>query len=174
MKEEFVTLHWRQNRASLAQLLLCLTLVGSSLGSDAWVVREDGVGPVKIGMTLAKLSATLHQKLSEDKFGTDNCFYAHARGHDNVSFMIIDAVCCDVNVEAPGIETSTGIQVGDSEAQVRRVYGSKIKMTALQYVDTGHYLTVVFPDGRYGVRFVTDKGKFTVFYAGKYDAIQLR
>jgi hypothetical protein len=123
-------------------------------------------------MTFDQLSATLHKKLSEEESGSDNCFYAHASGHDHMSFMIIDGRLVRVDVEAPGVQTATGIQVGDSEAHVRAVYGSRVKVTAHTYVDTGRYLTVRSADGRYGVRFITDKGKITLFYAGTYEAIQ--
>jgi hypothetical protein len=136
------------------------------------VIREDGVGPVKFGMTLAQLSAVLHQELAADERDEQGCFYINPHGHDNVSFMIIDGHVARVEVGAPGVKTSTGIQVGDSEAQVRKVYGAKMKVTAHTYIDGGHYLTVRSADGRYGVRFETDKGKIMAFYAGNYDAIQ--
>jgi hypothetical protein len=123
-------------------------------------------------MTPAQISATLHQKLSEDVFGTDNCHYAHTAGHDQISFMIIDGHLVRIEVDGPGIGTATGIQVGASEADVRRAYGSKIFVSAHQYVDTGHYLTVRSADGHRGVRFVTENGKVTMFYAGTYEAIQ--
>jgi hypothetical protein len=156
----------------MRSLLVTLLLVTTSFAGDAWVIREDGVGPVKVGMTLAQLSAALHQELAADERDEHGCFYINARWHDNVSFMIIDGHVARVEVAGPGVKTSTGIQVGDSEAQVRNVYGPKVKVIAHQYIDTGHYLTVRSADGRYGVRFETDKGKVTLFYAGKYDAIQ--
>jgi len=156
----------------LRSLPLTLLLVATSFAGDAWVIREDGVGPVKIGMSLAELSAALHQELAADERDQEGCFYINARAHDNVSFMIIDGHVARVEVGAPGVKTSTGIQVGDSEAQVQKVYGAKLKVTEHTYVDTGHYLTVRSADGRYGVRFETDKGRITMFYAGKFDAIQ--
>jgi hypothetical protein len=156
----------------LRSLLVTLLLVATSFASDEWVIREDGVGPVKVGMTLAQLSAALHQKLSEDESGSENCFYVHARGHAHVSFMIEEGKLVRIDVDEPGVATSTGIRVGDSEAHARQVYGAKLKVTEHKYIDTGHYLTVRSADGRYGVRFETDKGKITMFYAGKYDAIQ--
>jgi hypothetical protein len=156
----------------LRSLLLTLLLPTSSFAIDDWVIREDGVGPVKVGMTLAQLSAALHQELAADERGEQGCFYINAHGHDNVSFMIIDGHVARVDVGAPGNKTSTGIQVGDSEAQIQKVYGARVKVDAHQYIDTGRYLTVRSADGRYGVRFETDKGKITMFYAGKYDAIQ--
>jgi hypothetical protein len=153
-------------------ILIFLGLVGNSLAGDGWIVREDGVGPVKIGITRAQLRATLHQKLSEDESGSDNCFYVHARGHDHVSFMIEDGKLVRVDVDAPGIATSSGIQVGDSEAHARQIYGAKLKVTEHKYIETGHYLTVRSGDGHHGIRFETDKGKITEFYAGTYDSIQ--
>jgi hypothetical protein len=77
-----------------------------------------------------------------------------------------------IDVDAPGVFTFAGLQVGDSEAHARKVYGPKLKVSAHQYVDTGHYLTVKSDDPRYGVRFETDNGKITMYYAGNYDAIQ--
>jgi len=146
--------------------LFCLLLVGSSPASDGWVVRDDGVGPVKIGMALAQLSTALHQELAADERDEQGCFYINARGHDHVGFMIIDGRVRRVDVGAPGLKTSTGLQVGDPEAQVRKVYGARVKVDAHQYIESGHYLTVRSADGRYGIRFETDKGKILGFYAG--------
>ena len=127
---------------------------------------------MKIGMTLAELSTALHQELAADEKDEHSCFYIDAHGHDHVGFMIIDGRVVRVDVNAPGVATTTGIQVGDAEAQARRIYGVKVKVTAHTYVDNGHYLTVRSADGRYGVRFETDGGKITGYYAGTYEAIQ--
>ena len=140
--------------------------------ADPWVVRDDGVGPVKIGMTLAQLSAVLHEKLSEQESDNDSCYYVTASKHDHIAFMIIDGRVERIDVDAPGIATSTGVQVGNSELSVRKIYGTGVKVTKHAYVDTGHYLTVRSADGRHGVRFEIDNGKVTMFYVGKFDAIQ--
>jgi len=156
--------------ASVLLLSTCLVMLAAA--SDTWVVRYDGVGPVKIGMTQAQLSSTLHVKLSEQESGSDSCFYVSAPGHDQIGFMLIDGRLVRVDVNAPGVFTASGIQVGDSEAHAHQVYGPRMKVTRHAYTDTGHYLTVRSTDGRYGVRFETDNGKIMMFYAGKYDAIQ--
>jgi hypothetical protein len=154
------------------QLLFVVLLVAASQAADTWVIREDGVGPVKIGMTLAQLSAALHQDLADDEKDEHGCFYIDAHAHDHVGFMIIDGHVMRVDVGAPGVKTVEGIQVGDSEARARQVYGPKMKVIGHQYIDTGHYLTVRSADGRYGIRFETDKGKIIEYYAGTYEAIQ--
>jgi hypothetical protein len=60
----------------------------------------------------------------------------------------------------------------ETPRRARQIYGSKMEVKEHQYIDTGHYLTVRSADGRYGVRFETDKGRITEFYAGTYEAIQ--
>ncbi len=157
----------------LGSLILFGSLSSFAQTSDAWVVREDGVGPVKIGMTLAQLRATLHQKLPEENdAASDNCFYVHAKGHKDVGFMIEDGKLTRIDVHARGISTNSGLQVGDSEARVRQIYGTKVKVMPHKDVDTGHYLTGRFQDRRNGIRFETDKGKITEYYVGTYESIQ--
>jgi hypothetical protein len=94
--------------------------------------------------------------------------------HDHLAFMIEDGHLVRVDVDAAGIRTSKGIQVGDSEVRVRQVYGAAIKVEPSKYTseEGGQYFTVRSADGRYGVRFETDKGRVATFYAGTYDAIQ--
>ena len=143
-----------------------------AVSPDSWVVQENGVGPVKIGMTLAQLKAALHTKIAEQESGSDSCYYVTASGHQHISLMIEDGKVVRFDVDESGIRASSGLQVGDTEAQVRRIYGPKLKVTEHKYIDTGHYLTVRSDDGRYGIRFETDKGKITTYYAGTYEAIQ--
>ena len=157
---------------TIAQALFVVVVSASSFAADTWLVRYDGVGPVKIGMTLTQLTALFHQKLAEQDSGVDNCYYVTVPGHDHIGFMILDGRVARLDVNRPGVMTTTGIQVGDSEAHARKIYGEKLKITEHTYIDTGHYLTVRSADGRYGVRFETDSGKITGYYAGKYEAIQ--
>ena len=82
------------------------------------------------------------------------------------------AVSFDRNVTARGIATTDGIQVGDLEAAVRTKFGSSVKIEPHKYIDDGHYLTIRSSDRKYGIRFETEKGKITSFYAGLFSAIQ--
>lgn len=154
-------------------LILLILLTIAAGGSDAWIVRQDGVGPVKIGMTVAQLRATLRQKLPEENdAASDNCFYVHAKGHEHIAFMIVDGRLARIDVDAAGIFTDTGLKVGDSETRVQKAYGAKLKTSGHKYVDTGHYLTARSGNGRNGIRFETDQGKVTKYYAGTSEAIQ--
>ena len=154
--------------------LMLLVLAGAALGADAsWVIREDGVGPAKVDMTLAQLKTALHDRLIEEgDSGSDSCEYVKPAKHPQVSFMILDGRFVRADVVVRGIATTDGIQVGDSESDVRQRYGKKMTVEPHQYIDDGHYLTLRSADGKYGVRFETEKGKITSFYAGRFSAIQ--
>ena len=154
-------------------LLAIVALVSSSLGADSgWVIREDGVGPAKIGVTLAQLRAVLKERLKEEDSGSDACWYVTSAKHPHTSFMILDGHFVRADVTARGIATTDGIQVGDFEAAVRTRYGPSMKVEPHKYIDDGHYLTIRSSDRKYGIRFETEKGKITSFYAGLFSAIQ--
>lgn len=154
--------------------ILCFAAIGSSQVSRPWVLRQDGIGPVKIGMNLTQLNTVLHEKftLPKDK-EEQGCYFDGPAAHPHVSFMILKGRVARVEVDAPGVATENGIQVGDSEERAKQVYGSRLKVKPHAYTGPqGHYLTIRSADGRYGIRFETDNGKITTFYAGRFDAIQ--
>jgi hypothetical protein len=155
---------------------LLFASIGTLHADGDWVIRKDGVGPAKVGMTLAQLNAALGERFTkpsekgEEGEGGDACFYVKTAKHPHLSFMIEDGRLSRVDVDAPGIRTTEGSQVGDSEAKVQKVYGSKLKVEPGAY--GGRYLTVRSPDGHYGIRFETDEAKITGFYAGQFKTIQ--
>ena len=156
-------------------LIVVLLLASITVyADDAWVIREDGAGPAKVGMTLSQLKSALGEKLkqSEDGEGSDACFYVNPTKHPHVSFMIENGRLARIDVSAPGIPTMEGIQVGDSESKALRVYGTGLKVEPHKYIDDGHYLTIRSRDGRYGMRFETERGKITGFYGGRFEAVQ--
>jgi len=149
--------------------------VVSTTANDSWVVREDGAGPVRIGMTLAQLDAVLHEKSFKPAAKDDQaCFYVDPKSQPKILLMMEDGRLARVDVNGPGVFTSTGIQVGDTEKHALQVYGGKLKIKPHAYTgdEGGHYLTTKSSDGRYGIRFETDGKKITMYYAGRFDAIQ--
>src|SRR5947207_2307742 len=73
-------------------ILMCLCILPDSLAADTWVLREDGIGPVKIGMSLSDLNAVLHEKFSKptEEWENQQCFYVTPSRHSHISFMIED------------------------------------------------------------------------------------
>jgi hypothetical protein len=154
--------------------LLIVASIGTSRASDGWVVREDGVGPVKIGVGLSQLNTVLREKFSmPDNKEDQGCFYVKPAAYTHVTFMIENGRLARIDVDGTGAATEDGIQVGDLEARVRRAYGARLKIEPHAYTaPQGHYLTIRSDNGRYGIRFETEKGKIETFYAGLFDAIQ--
>jgi|KBSMisStaDraftv2_1062788.scaffolds.fasta_scaffold94588_5 hypothetical protein len=147
-----------------------MVLVAACYAGDTWVVRRDGVGPVKIGMTLPQLSMALHEKFAVPESKADQgCFYVTATKHPQFSLMIENKHLVRVDVDKSGVATAEGVQVGDPEERVRQVYGSGLKVEPQHYTD-GHYLTLRSGDD--GIRFETEEGKVSTFYAGTFEAIQ--
>jgi len=153
---------------------LTIATINSSLAEEAWVIREDGAGPVKIGMSLSQVNTVLHERFSLPPDGDAlSCFYVSPKRHPRITFMILDGRLGRIDVDGAGIFTAAGVQVGDSEAHALEVYGSKLKVEPHKYMGSdGYYLTGQSNDHRYGIRFETVKGKITAFYAGRFDAIQ--
>ncbi|MFI5094835.1 MAG: hypothetical protein ACHQIK_15445 [Candidatus Acidiferrales bacterium] len=152
---------------------LALVTVVATFADDSWVIREDGAGPVKIGMSLSQLNALLNEKFVMPAEKDDRaCFYVSPKKQPKLSFMMLDGRLGRIDVEKPGVQTSTGIQVGDSEKHTFQIYGHRLKAEPHHYIDNGHYLTAKSDDGRFGIRFETEDGKITRYYAGKYEAIQ--
>ena len=152
--------------------LVAVLSMSSSYAREAWIVRQNGVGPVKVGMSLTKLNAVLHERFTMPKNkGEQGCFYVKSKAHPHLLFMIEDRHVARVDVDGAGLTTSKGVQVGDSEERVKQIYGSALKIEPHHYTD-GHYLTLNSAGGSYGVRFETEKEKVERFYAGRFQAIQ--
>src|SRR6476646_8249436 len=163
------------NRAIVLLAHVLFATVAVCTAAHEWVVRFDGAGPVKIGMSLSELNAVLHENFSmpEDK-DEQACFYVEHAKHPGVAFMVEKEHVTRIDVDASGVATAEGIKIGDSESRAMQVYGNKLKVEPHHYTGPeGHYLTVLSNNGRYGIRFETDEGKIVRFYAGQQQAIAL-
>jgi len=153
--------------------LLTILGVGTSLACEGWVIRDDGAGPVKIGMSLSQLNTALHEKFAMPKAKDEQgCFYGNAAKHPHVSFMIEGGRLARIDVDSAGISTMEGVQVGDSEKHALQVYGPTIKVEDHNHIPEGRYLTIRSKDSRYGISFEKDSGKIQTFYAGRFEAVQ--
>src|ERR1041384_128693 len=160
-------------RTVTAALLLCLAVISTLAAAKPWVLRFDGAGPVKIGMSLDQLNAALNEGFSIPEDEEEKaCFYAEPSRHPGIAFMVQNGRVTRADVTKRNISTALGIRVGDSEARVMKAYGARIKVESHAYTGPeGHYLTVYSQKGRYGLRFETDGRKVTSFYAGEAPAI---
>ena len=143
--------------------------------TDDWVVRSDGIGPINVGMRPADVKAALHLSYSNSMTKDSDqqtCFYLDLRDHSGVGLMILNGRVARVDIDNRNTQTVEGIHNGDSEARALSVYGKRMKVTPHAYTGPeGHYLTVRSADGKYGIRFETERGKIVRYYAGRVEAI---
>jgi hypothetical protein len=119
-------MNWRD---SVVACILCIVSISIYAASDSWIIRFDGSGPVKIGMSMAELNAVLHEKFSLPKDKEEQgCFYVKIARHPGISFMIEDGHVARIDVQRRGISTAEGIRVGDSETRAMQVYGQNLKV----------------------------------------------
>lgn len=164
--------------ACLLIVLICMSCVAQEnthVPHSSWELRLDGIGDLRVGMTIRQVNAVLREQFSTPT-GEDerNCFYIQPKGHSDTAIMMLNGRLARVDVLANGdsissTATDSGVHVGDSEASVRAKYADKLRVSPHHYTD-GHYLTI--RSGKLGLRFETDEGKVTTFYSGTLRAIE--
>lgn len=161
-------LRWTMHAAGL---LVGLCGGATAEASDNWRLSTLGYGPARFGMTLDEAARALGVELMVDgEIDEPLCYYARpVPAIDGLMVMLAQGRVVRFDVGAPGIETRSGLGVGDDEAEVLRVLGAQsVEITPHKYVaPDGNYLTVWSNDRQAAVRFETLNGKVTSFYAGR-------
>lgn len=154
--------------------------------SEASPLRLDGIGPIKVGMSLAQATAAVGKPVEVNPdYVLDNCAYARVQGGpEGLSFMVLRDNAADpwrivrVNVnDNPRLATLAGVRIGATEADVKSTYSGPgetgtIAVTGHEYVEGGHYITYDV-DGPQGLLllFETDGTKVTEFRSGQQDPV---
>jgi hypothetical protein len=137
-------------------------------------VTVHGVGPLRVGMTLAEARKALGGALVIPR-GADTlgCDYVTWRGGPRgLHVMIDEGRIARVDVDSTSLATAAGARVGDSEERIRRLYPGRVAVTPHKYED-GHYLTVnAAGDSSFAIVFETAKGRVTRYRAGRRPAVE--
>jgi hypothetical protein len=143
--------------------------------ADEWRISTSGLGPAKIGMTVAEAAQALQRELVVDgEIDSPRCYYVKPRPPiAGLAIMVSHERVVRFDVTEPGITTLSGLGVGDSEAHVIEVLGPSVEVTPHKYLaPEGNYLTVWSENRRFAVRFETHLGKVTSFYAGRLPEVR--
>ncbi|MCC5652928.1 hypothetical protein LC609_24600 [Nostoc sp. XA013] len=166
--------------------LACLTLAVSSLTIGTVVAKPkltnqaklfiNGIGTVRVGMTVSQAAKAAGTKLAGDP-PNNNCYYVKPQNEPkNVSFMVTKGRISRVDVrQNTQITTLKGAKIGDTEAQIKSLYPEQIQVTPHKYVQGGHYLTFIpkdRADQNYRVVFETDGKLVTQFRSGKLPEVE--
>ena len=136
---------------------------------DRWNVTAETYGPVRMGMSADELRSMLGPLLApRDSLAADCDYLAIGPDGPEVLFMIVAGQLVRVDVRDSSVATLRGARIGDSEANIGRLYGAdRVMSTPHAYTD-GHYLTVA-PAGagdNHRLVFETDGNAVTEYRAG--------
>ncbi|WP_413172316.1 hypothetical protein [Anabaena azotica] len=151
-------------------------------------VTINGIGAVKAGMNLPEAAAAANARLYVSASPSDSCYYLEAEGDiKGISFMvtkdeaksrqkyITSDVIARVDIDDPRVTTVSGAKIGDTEARIKSLYPGQIKVTPHNYVQNGHYLTLIpkdKADQNYRVVFETDGQRVTRYRSGKLPEVE--
>ena len=86
-------------------------------------VTENGIGPIHSGMTVAQANAAIGGGFAAPKGGASGCTYAVlTKAPRGLAVMLENGKVARVEVRSGTIATSTGAQIGDSEARIKSLY----------------------------------------------------
>lgn len=123
---------------------------------SAWILRMDGIGAVRIGMTIAEVEQLLGGTARIERIEPgDECGYAFLSAvPEGVSFMLSVDTVVRVQVDTTGFLTAEGFGVGATEVNTLARYGGLIRVEPHPYTGPeGHYLIVDDP-ARPGFRMI--------------------
>jgi hypothetical protein len=145
----------------------------SAAPAEAWRLSETGIGPVRVGMTVAEAAAALPGGVPHPE--TQECAYVGLSGlPEGVSLMTEGGRVVRVDVDdSSAVATTRGARVGWTEARVLALYPDA-RVQPHKYED-GHYL-VAIPgapaDTTHRIVFETANGVVTRFRSGIIPAVE--
>ncbi|HEY9783108.1 MAG TPA: hypothetical protein V6D09_23575 [Leptolyngbyaceae cyanobacterium] len=160
------------------------TLTISSVLSQTKLTNQskvyiNGIGAVRVGMTIAEASKAAGTKLiRESGYETNlSCFYVKPQGEPkDIGFMVTNKRISRVDVwKNKSITTLSGAKIGDTESRIRSLYPGQIQVTPHKYVEGGHDLIFIPKDAvdkNYRLLFETDGKRVTRFRSGKLPEVE--
>lgn len=151
---------------------------GTPAASDT--LTADGFGPLKIGMTLAEVTAALGPDSNPDAVGgpdPESCDKFHPeRAPHGLLVMIRAGKLTRISlVELSDIKTDKGFGIGDAAAAIKAAYGAEAKATPHKYQDKPAEYVTSWQGGLRTEPYVEDEAARGIVYeidgAGKAGAI---
>ncbi len=103
----------------------------------------NGIGPIRIGMTIAEARATSIGPLVEQPSGgMPSCFYVMPSGMSKgLAFMVTNGQIARVDITSPIYASMSGARVGMTQDDLLALYPGRLKITKHTYDANGFYLT---------------------------------
>ena len=153
-----------------------LVLMSGAWADESYSVRNDGFGPVRVGMTKAEVSRALGEPIVRTLGAGDfECEYLQPAQHwKGVAFMFSRGRVARVDVREGVTKTAAGIRLDDEISKVMKTYHGQVEVTPHHYIPEpeGKYLTVKSANGKRAIRFETDGGRVATYYAGRFPEVE--
>lgn len=158
-----------------AMFLVIMPASGQSQLTATSKVAINGIGPIRVGMTIQQAEASARTRLLSQGGKLDNCWYVKPQGGPrDISFMVIDGQIARVDIYGNSrITTISGARIGDSEDRIKSLYA--VRITPHEYVQGGHYLTFIpndTSDRQYRLVFETDGRRVKQFRSGRLPEVE--
>ena len=143
-------------------------------GTTAWTVTPDGIGAIRVGMSIAELRKVAGDVPSANP--TAECSYVRPGATPpGVLVMLVRGQVARIDIDSAGVASDAGVSVGDSTAHVTGAYAGRVTATPHKYVPGGQYLTVRSnspADSARRMVFETENGRVTRFRSGRVPEVE--
>jgi hypothetical protein len=151
-----------------------LLTVAATVPLQRHVITFHGIGPIRVGASVADASRAAGEQVVEAKdkpSGIEGCYHVRLQSSPTMLFMVENDRITRVETQDPRFRTQSGVHVGDSEAEARRIYGKRLEVAEHKYYEDGHYLIVRAADDQSAVVMETDGKKVVQINAGVWPSV---
>jgi hypothetical protein len=158
----------------LGSLALACGLAHAQAIPPGSALRADGLGKLKIGMSLASANRVLAQKIKPTPpslRANPRCDYQALAEAPGVAVAFVEGRLARIDVSKPGIADERGIRLGDRlEEAAAKLPDSKKE--SLDHDPEGTSLVSEAAGSRNGLRYQFEEGKLTLMIAGDRKVIR--
>jgi hypothetical protein len=146
----------------------------SAAALDSATLSTDGLGPVRIGMTVTQISALAGHSFTPSYPNGPSCGTANPFGSSESTPMLLfdHDELVRISIFTGSAHTPSGIRIGSSESAVRSAFAGHLRQEPNTYEPAGHYFTYLPTDGSgRSLRVATDGARVTEMHAGQAQAV---
>lgn len=162
-----------ENDVSIEEILIKIDKIG-------YKISPDGYGLVQIGMTIGDAYRALGIRqfevddLSGHSVNFSTCFtVAPIKKKLGLDFMVENGKITRIDVHSDSITTASGLGIGSTDQDLRRIYGESIIIRGHKYVENGKYYIVRKKYTENEILFEVIDGKVSQYRVGAPSSVEL-